>query len=169
MKEITEPEMLRKMAAYCSAAERCKQDVRKKIEAAGLPMEASIRIINRLEEEKFIDESRYAHFFVNDKLRFNKWGRLKIKYELYQKGIPSPIQEDALKSIDDEEYHTILLDLLVTKKQTIKGKDSFDINNKLLRFASSRGFESHLVIDCLRKMNNDTRKEMDLDDLERLA
>ena len=37
MKEITEPEMLHRAAAYCSAAERCIQDVQKKIDAAGLP------------------------------------------------------------------------------------------------------------------------------------
>ena len=78
MKEITEPEMLHRAAAYCSAAERCIQDVQKKIDAAGLPPDASERIIARLLKERFIDESRYTRFFVNDKLRFNKWGREKI-------------------------------------------------------------------------------------------
>ena len=48
MKEITEPEMLHRAAAYCSAAERCIQDVQKKIDAAGLPPDASERIIARL-------------------------------------------------------------------------------------------------------------------------
>ena len=70
MKEITEPEMLHRAAAYCSAAERCIQDVQKKIDAAGLPPDASERIIARLLKERFIDESRYTRFFVNDKLRF---------------------------------------------------------------------------------------------------
>ncbi len=90
MKEITEPEMLHRAAAYCSAAERCIQDVQKKIDAAGLPPDASERIIARLLKERFIDESRYTRFFVNDKLRFNKWGRVKIGHELYKKNIPSP-------------------------------------------------------------------------------
>ena len=31
MKEITEAEMLRKMAAYCAASEHCAEEVRKKI------------------------------------------------------------------------------------------------------------------------------------------
>ena len=34
--------------------------------------DASERIIARLLKERFIDESRYTRFFVNDKLRFNK-------------------------------------------------------------------------------------------------
>ena len=106
MKEITEPEMLHRAAAYCSAAERCIQDVQKKIDAAGLPPDASERIIARLLKERFIDESRYTRFFVNDKLRFNKWGRVKIGYELYKKNIPSPIREESLAAIDEGEYRS---------------------------------------------------------------
>ena len=36
MKQISESEMLHRAAAYCSASERCIQDVEKKIKAAGL-------------------------------------------------------------------------------------------------------------------------------------
>ena len=35
MKQISESEMLHRAAAYCSASERCIQDVEKKIKAAG--------------------------------------------------------------------------------------------------------------------------------------
>lgn len=122
MKEITEPEMLHRAAAYCSAAERCIQDVQKKIDAAGLPPDASERIIARLLKERFIDESRYTRFFVNDKLRFNKWGRVKIGYELYKKNIPSPIREESLAAIDEGEYRSILLDLLKKQKEIDKRK-----------------------------------------------
>ena len=48
--------MLRRAAAYCSTAERCIQDVQKKIKAAGLSQEEGERIIARLLQEKFIDE-----------------------------------------------------------------------------------------------------------------
>ena len=60
MKQLSEPEMLHRAAAYCSAAERCIQDVEKKIKAAGLTGEESDRIIARLLKERFIDESRFA-------------------------------------------------------------------------------------------------------------
>ena len=146
MKEITEPEMLHRAAAYCSTAERCIQDVQKKIDAAGLPPDASERIIARLLKERFIDESRYTRFFVNDKLRFNKWGRVKIGYELYKKNIPSPIREESLAAIDEGEYRSILLDLLKSKKKSTKGKDERDLFNKLLRFAAGRGFESRITL-----------------------
>ena len=94
MKEIPNPRCCTGQPPYCSTAERCIQDVQKKIDAAGLPPDASERIIARLLKERFIDESRFTRFFVNDKLRFNKWGRVKIGYELYKKNIPLPIREE---------------------------------------------------------------------------
>ncbi|WP_304966528.1 regulatory protein RecX, partial [uncultured Parabacteroides sp.] len=87
MKQISESEMLHRAAAYCSASERCIQDVEKKIKAAGLTGEESDRIVARLLEERFIDESRFARYFVNDKLRFNKWGRIKIRQHLQAKRV----------------------------------------------------------------------------------
>lgn len=166
MKEITEPEMLHRAAAYCSTAERCIQDVQKKIDAAGLPPDASERIIARLLKERFIDESRYTRFFVNDKLRFNKWGRVKIGYELYKKNIPSPIREESLAAIDEGEYRSILLDLLKSKKKSTKGKDERDLFNKLLRFAAGRGFESRITLDCLSLLFKGTDCEDYADDME---
>ena len=96
--------MLRRAAAYCSTAEHCIQDVQKKIKAAGLSQEEGERIIARLLQEKFIDEHRFARYFVNDKLRFNKWGRIKIAYELQKRNIPAPIRSEALEGIDEKEY-----------------------------------------------------------------
>ena len=152
MKQITEPELLHRTAAYCSSAERCIQDVKKKIDAAGLPAEATQRIIDRLLKEKFIDEERFCRSFVNDKLRFNKWGRIKIAYELQKRGIPASKRTEALNNIDDEEYRDILHSLLKNKKKTTTGKDERELFNKLLRFASGRGFESREAVICLQQL-----------------
>lgn len=154
MKQINESEMLHRTAAYCSIAERCIQDIEKKIKAAGLSQEESSRIVTRLQKERFIDEQRFAHYFVNDKLRFNKWGRIKINYELQKKGIPSSIRQEALETIDNEEYKTLLYSLLKSKKRTTKGKNEQEIYLKLVRFASGRGFEGEFITLCLRKLFN---------------
>ena len=154
MKQLSEPEMLHRAAAYCSAAERCIQDVEKKIKAAGLTGEESDRIIARLLKERFIDESRFARYFVNDKLRFNKWGRIKISYELQRKGIPADIRAEALAGIDEKEYQDILSSLLKSKKKTTRGKDERETYIKLLRFAAGRGFEGRDTSRCLKQLFN---------------
>ena len=159
MKQLSESEMLHRTAAYCSAAERCIQDVEKKIKAAGLTQEESERIIARLLKERFIDENRFARYFVNDKLRFNKWGRIKIGYELQKKGIPSDIRTEALENIDEQEYQSILFSLLKSKKKSTHGKGQRDIYVKLLRFAAGRGFEGAIISQCLRQLFNGVEYE----------
>ncbi len=163
MKEITEEEMLRKAAAYCAEAERCRGDVEKKIARAGLEAEAAERILARLEKEGFIDDERYCRFFVNDKLRFNKWGRMKIALELRKKGIPAATYENALRNIDEEEYILTLTQLLRSKKRTTRGKDARECYYKLLRFAAGRGFEPALAGKCLRDILGGEDYEENLD------
>ncbi|MDR0431125.1 MAG: RecX family transcriptional regulator [Tannerellaceae bacterium] len=163
MKKNNESEILHHMAAWCSLSERCIRDVEKKLADAELPPEASERIITRLVKEKFIDENRFARSFVNDKLHFNKWGKIKIAHELNRRNIPPAIRAEALENIDNQTYRTILLMLLKSKKKTTKGKDERDLFNKLLRFAAGRGFESSESIACLRELFNGNDYENDID------
>ena len=59
MIEITETDALSRVAAYCSTAEHCRAEVTEKLQRWGIPYDAIDRIINRLEQEKYIDEERY--------------------------------------------------------------------------------------------------------------
>ena len=149
MNTITEEEALNRMAAYCSAAEHCKAEVNEKLQKWGLPYEVINRIIDRLVVEKFIDEERYCRAFVNDKFRFAKWGKMKIAQGLYMKKIPSDVAWRHLNEIDEEEYLSILRDLLASKRKSIHAKDDYELNGKLMRFAVSRGFELKDIRRCI--------------------
>lgn len=160
---MNESEMLHRAAAYCSTAERCIQDVEKKIVQSGFSKEISERIITRLLKEKFIDEKRFCQSFVNDKFRFNKWGRIKINYELQKKDIPTSIREEILNTINESEYTSTLIELLKAKKKTTKAKDERDLYYKLVRFAANRGFENKEIQRSLRLLLN---TDIDEDSLE---
>ena len=148
----TELEMLSALAKYCSQAERCIYDVQKKIRAENLSNDEGKRIINRLLQDKFINEKRFSRCFVHDKFQLNRWGRHKIAYELKSRGIPSDVYYEAIETIDEEEYLTALTDLLKNKKRSIKGRSQQDVFQKLCRFAGARGFETELVTRVLKKI-----------------
>ena len=148
----SESEMLNTLAKYCSQAERCLHDVRKKIKAEKLSEEAEKRIINYLVQEKFVDERRFCRSFVNDKFKFNHWGRVKICYELKNRNISPDIYYEAIDYIDEEEYLSVLTELLKSKKRTVNGRSPQDIFQKLCRFASSRGFETPIIINTLKSI-----------------
>lgn len=163
-RELSETEVLHRAAAYCSAGERCIQDVEKRILAAGLPEEACRRIIARLQQEGFVDERRFARCFVNDKLRFNKWGRIKIGYEMQKKGIAADIRAELLESISERDYEEMLYALLQSKKRSARGRDERDLQVKLFRFAAGRGFEGGVISRCLKRLfDGETTYEEDLE------
>jgi regulatory protein len=133
----------------CSKQERCRSEVHGKLLKAGLYESGIDKVLSELEKEGFINESRYAMMFTGDKLRLNKWGRIKIRYMLYQKKIPGEIIDRALDELDTEEYEEVLRGELEKKMKTIRSGNSRDIRNKLFRFASQRGFESGLILKIL--------------------
>ena len=147
-----ETDFLAALAGYCAQAERCIDDVRKKMKNAGLTEDAEKRIIDRLLQEKFIDERRFCRSFVNDKLKFNRWGRIKTTYELKRKNIKPEIYSEALEAIDENEYISVLSGLLKSKKHSVKGRSTQDVFQKIYRFASSRGFEPPLIVKTLQEL-----------------
>ena len=134
---------------YCSRSEHCVLDVLNKLYAAGLGEEESDEIVQCLVEQGYIDEQRYANAFVNDKFRFNKWGKLKIGHALRQKKIPTSIIQVALDTLDEDAYSHVLLQLIESKKKTVKGTAAQQ-KAAVMRFAVSRGFELDLVLRLLR-------------------
>ncbi|MDR2120261.1 MAG: RecX family transcriptional regulator [Tannerella sp.] len=152
MKQPNEIKLLHSAASYCSICERCISDVSKKLVAAGAAPEMEKRIIERLVKEDFVNESRFSRSFANDKFRFNRWGRIRIRYELQRKRIPEELISAALDEIDEEAYQASLSDLLKDRKRTVKGNSERDVFCKLYRFAVGRGFESQLVVGNLKPL-----------------
>lgn len=155
MKEITEKEALNKAAAYCSSAERCQSEIESKLANWGVDDSLKEIIIDKLRKEKYFNENRYCLSFINDKLRFNKWGKLKIGQALRQKGIASSLIKETLEQTDPTVYNEILVSLINSKRKITKATNKYELNGKLIRFALSRGFELSEIQLCIKKTDNE--------------
>ncbi|RLD64284.1 MAG: RecX family transcriptional regulator [Bacteroidetes bacterium] len=148
---ISEEKALKKVELICSKQEKCKYDIKKKLTNWELKPDSIDRIISKLEKDNFIDEKRYSSFFVRDKFRFNKWGKIKILFTLRQKNIPDKYIFVALNKIDDKEYIKTLEKEIKKKQKLIKYETKYELKSKLLRFAESRGFEKDLIFKIIDK------------------
>ena len=158
-KEKTEQEAYLQLAAVCAQAEHCEQEMRDKMKRWGMDLEAQNRVVERLTNERYIDNERYARAFVKDKVRYNKWGRRKVQQALWMKRIDEDIQQRVFDEIDDEEYLKVLVPLLKQKRKSIKAANDYELNQKLVRFALGRGFDYGIIRQCL-----DVDEDMDFDD-----
>ena len=158
-KEITEQEAYLQLAALCAQAEHCEQEMRDKMKRWEIDTAVQDRVLQRLIEERYIDNERYARAFVKDKIRYNKWGRRKVQQALWMKHIDLDIQQRALDEIEEKEYLDVLRPLLKQKRKSIKADSDYELNQKLVRFALSRGFTFDIIRQCI-----DVDEEMDYAD-----
>ena len=153
--KLTYDQALNRAAALCSQSERCSSDIFTKARSWGLAEPEAARLVGYLTREGFLDEARYARAFVNDKFRFEQWGRVKISYALRAKGIDDNLIDEALDDkIDPDDYLATCVELLNKKMRTLELPLSPDDRARLLRFAAQRGFESYIISKALHNLSN---------------
>ena len=140
---------LKRAAQLCSSQEQCTSHIRQKLSSWKVSEQDAEKILHVLIKEKFLDDQRYANFYVRDKFRFNGWGKIKLTMMLRQKEIPGTIIEEALNQIDPELYKQKCEHLISEKAASLKESNQFKRKGKLFRFAAQRGFESDLIHQIL--------------------
>lgn len=148
-KPKTKEEALAQLASLCAKAEHCAYEMEEKMWKWGFDDDDREWVVAELKKAKYIDEGRYARLFVEDKVRFNKWGRRKIEQALYMKRIPRDIAEDALDAVSTDEYVEILRPLLKQKRRSVKAETDYEMRTKLMRFAAQRGFTMDVICRCV--------------------
>jgi regulatory protein len=139
-----------KICAYCAYQERTQQEVRHKLWDLGIKYDQAEEVIAYLTNENFINEERFALTYAGGKFRIKKWGRLKIKEGLQQKGVSAYCLNLALKSLDEDEYLQTLREIIDKKDFIEREANPFKRNHKIARFAISKGYEPELVWSILK-------------------
>ncbi len=143
---------LHKAAVYCSSSERCISDLKDRFESWQVKDADRQKIIDYLITEKYIDEKRYATAYAKDKFRYNKWGKIKINLQLKAKQIDDEIIREALNNIDEDDYIEMVRKLTKDKLKHISYQNEYEKKAKLVRFLTSKGFESGIVFKVLDEL-----------------
>lgn len=137
------------MAALCARREYCCADIAEKLRKKGAAPEEAEALTDRLIDEGYIDEGRYARAFVHDKTLYNGWGRVKTAQQLRAKGICNAYINEAMTCITEEQYAEVFQKVLRSKQRSIKGETDYEVRQKLARSLIARGFEPSYVFDNL--------------------
>lgn len=129
-----------KAEQYCASGEQCRSAVRDKLLTWGAGQELRERIVDYLTENDYINEERFCRIYCESKLHLQKWGRVKIAYQLRSKRIDNATINKALQNIDEEVYQQTLTNLTVNKNNSIVEPDNKKRRAKLMSFLSSHGF-----------------------------
>lgn len=175
-------QMLNRMRAACAVRECCENDIREKLakflrseegvcegrpteEIAGKMSENDKiieAVIEKLKEDEFLSDRRYAAAFARDKAHLLGWGPQKIRYALLAKHIDEEIVGEALALVDscaaDAQLERMLGKKLASLRASKKPMTDDEMKVRLIRFATGRGYTYDTTIAVIEKLKS-TRLE----------
>ena len=162
-KIITKEKALDRLESLCSRSEQCESDLIRKLIGWGINASDRVQIIESLKENRFLDETRFAAGYSNDKARFSAWGPHRIRLELIKKRIPSGIISECLRNIDPSIWKEGLLKSALSKSKNLDllGEEGRANANKLYRYLVYRGFPSSSATKAVNYIRKRQQKESD--------
>ena len=139
-----------KLEALCAYQERCSFELNSKMITWGVDFEDRNRLLAELISANFLSEERYAEAYTSGRVRIKKWGRNKIRVELQKKHISAYSIKRALSLIEEEVYIDNLNHLAEKKWDMLASETNlYNKKMKMLRFLSSKGYETDLINDAV--------------------
>ncbi len=146
-----------KLESWCAYQDRCKSEVLLKLKSFELSSDQEQKLIDYLTLNRFLDDQRYADSIVSGKFSIKKWGRIKITYFLKKKYIPKELISNALSTLDEDVYYSVLLSLAEKKHESLSLKNSYEKRVKVVTYLQSKGYELDLIIDALNEIKKDIK------------
>ena len=152
---MTIKEAIHKIEHFCAYQERCHEEVVSKLWDMKMDSEEIDQIIVHLIEHNFLNEARFACSFARGKHRIKHWGKIRITNELKFRKIGQNLINLALKEITPEEYTATFEDLAERNWKSITENNALKKRKKFCDYMLRRGFESNLIYDKVRELEND--------------
>ena len=143
-----------KIEHFCAYQERCHEEVVSKLWSMKLDSSEIDEVIVHLIEHNFLNEARFACSFARGKHRIKHWGKIRITNELKMRKINQTLINLALKEITPEEYLESFENLAHRNWLAINETNILKKRKKFCDYMLRRGFESNLIYDKVRELEN---------------
>ena len=109
-------------------------------------------LIDFLKKYNFINDGELASKIVNTNVNLNKYGKNKIKQNLYNKGIEKSAIDEAISEIDyDAEFENALY-LAQKRYDRVKNEDPKKAYAKIANHLAYKGFNYDIIKSVLNKI-----------------
>ena len=140
---------LNKIINYCNYRDRSTKEIKIKLLNLNYSIEIIDSAISQAIELRIVDNFRFSKSFSRGKNQKNRWGKIKIAYELKNKGLNDKEITFGLESIEEKSYYKILMKSI----EVYKRKSKIFEKNKLIKHLINKGYETALVISTIKKLN----------------
>jgi regulatory protein len=146
-----EKDLFLKLSRFCAYQDRAISEVKKKMYELDINLDMQNRLIDALIEENFLNERRFALSFTFGKFRNKSWGKNKIYRALLVKRVKKEDIEFALLQIDEEVYHSKIVQIIEKQNRVSFEKNILIKRKKIADYLQRKGFELPLVWEILQQ------------------
>lgn len=154
--EISYEASLEKGIFLISLKDRTKKEVRLKLEEKYRNKSAILQTIEKLEEFGYLNDLNYAMSYIESRT----YGKKRISYNLFQKGIDRSIIEKAYLALDEEKEENV--DDTKLEKLIEKNSKKINVSNrrdekkmkeeqKLIQYLARQGFSLDKIFKKLKE------------------
>ena len=143
---------LQSLMRLCARAEKSSGDALRLMRGWGVAESEREGVLQKLVNQRFIDDKRYAEAYVREKSHLAGWGAHKIAFQLRQKGINKEIINSSLATLDNDAQLEQLTAKLERKMRTTKAANNYELRGKLLRYGMGLGFDYEMTRTAIDKI-----------------
>lgn len=143
---------LQSLMRLCARAEKSSGDALRLMRGWGVAESEREGVLQKLVDQRFIDDRRYAEAYVREKSNLAGWGARKIAFQLRQKGIDKEIINSTLATLDSDTQREQLTAKLERKMRTTKAANNYELRGKLLRYGMGLGFDYDMTRTAIDKI-----------------
>ncbi len=143
---------LQSLMRLCARAEKSSGDALRLMRGWGVAESERDGVLQKLIDQRFIDDKRYAEAYVREKSNLVGWGARKIAFQLHQKGISKEIINSTLATLDSDTQLEQLTAKLERKMRTTKAANNYELRGKLLRYGMGLGFDYDMTRAAIDKI-----------------
>lgn len=111
-------------------------------------------VINKLKDYGFINDKDLARRIANDNSNISRFGKNKIRQNLYRKGISKDDIDEAVEEIDSNEQYENALYLARKRYKNLKGEDNRKVYQKLTQHLAYKGFSYDIIKSVIQEVIN---------------
>ena len=140
--------VLDKVYNYLSYRIRSRAEIETYLRRKKYDEKITDRIIHRLEEQKYIDDHRFATEWVENRQLLGSYSKRKLQAELRQKGISSETIEEVLAGLDSESEIESVTKLIEDRDLTRRYPDQ----QKLIAHLAGKGYNYGTIKAALERL-----------------
>jgi regulatory protein len=139
--------------AYLNRRDRTVAEVCRQLERAGVDQGTIAETVATLTDQGFLDDTRFARLFVDDKRRLEHWGSERIARGLLARGVDHELVRSALAEMTAESELGLALALL--RRRFPSAPENRRDRDRALGVLLRKGYDSELALDALAAHSRD--------------